>query len=59
MITLAIFTSVNSFSTFIATIESFFDKCENARLIDEIIHVDDRSSIKNRDFYISLLNECL
>jgi hypothetical protein len=59
MITLAIFTSVNSFSTFIATIESFFDKCENARLIDEIIHVDDRSSIKNRDFYISLLNKFL
>jgi hypothetical protein len=59
MITLAIFTSVNSFSTFIATIESFFDKCENTRLISEIIHVDDRSSIKNRDFYISLLNKFL
>lgn len=59
MITLAIFTSVNSFSTFIATIESFFDKCENTRLINEIIHVDDRSSIKNRDFYISLLNKFL
>ena len=59
MITLAIFTSVNSFSTFIATIESFFDKCENTRLINEIVHVDDRSSIKNRDFYISLLNKFL
>jgi len=59
MITLAVFTSVNSFSTFVATIESFFDKCENSRLIDEVIHVDDRSCIKNRDFYTSLLNRFL
>ena len=59
MITLAIFTSVNSFTTFIATVESFFDKCESAELIDELIHVDDRSSIKNRDFYISILNKFL
>ena len=59
MITLAIFTSINSFSTFVATVESFFDKCENATLINEIIHVDDRSCIRNRDFYISLLNKFL
>lgn len=57
MITLAIFTSTNSFSTFVATIESFFDKCENSRLIDEVIHVDDRSCIKNINFYTSLLNK--
>ena len=59
MITLAIFTSNNSIATFVATIESFFDKCENSRLIDEVIHVDDRSCIKNRDFYTSLLNKFL
>lgn len=55
MITLAIFTSANSFSTFVATIESFFDKCRNRQLITEIIHVDDRSTIENIDFYNNVI----
>ena len=42
MISLAIFTSKNSFPTYIATLESFFDKCEDLFLINEIILVDDR-----------------
>lgn len=57
MITLSVFTSSNSISTFIATIESFFDKCENYQLINEIIHIDDRSPISNRNLYIFLLQK--
>lgn len=59
MITLSIFTSQNSYVTFLATIESFFDKCQNTSLIDEVMHMDDRSSQKNRDFYLSLLKRFL
>lgn len=55
MVSLAIFTSQNSYITFIATIESFYDKCENIQLINEIIHIDDRSCEKNRNLYINLI----
>ncbi len=47
MITLAIFINNNSIATFVATIESFFDKCKNRQLITEIIHIDDKSTIEN------------
>jgi len=55
MITLAIFTSNNSIATFVATIESFFDKCKNRQLITEIIHIDDRSTIENIGFYNNVI----
>ncbi len=55
MITLAIFTSNNSIATFVATIESFFDKCRNRKLISEIIHIDDRSTIENIGFYNNVI----
>ena len=55
MITLAIFTSNNSIATFVATIESFFDKCKNRQLITEIIHIDDKSTIENISFYNNVI----
>ena len=55
MITLAIFTSNNSIATFVATIESFFDKCRNRQLITEIIHIDDKSTIENIVFYNNVI----
>ncbi len=59
MITLAIFTSKNSFPTYIATLESFFDKCEDLYLIDEIILVDDRSDEKSRNYYLEVIKKIL
>ena len=57
MITLAIFTSKNSFPTYIATLESFFDICEDLYLIDEIILVDDRSDEKSRNYYLEVVKK--
>jgi hypothetical protein len=59
MISLAIFTSKNSFPTYIATLESFFDKCEDLFLINEIILVDDRSDEKNRRYYLEAIKKIL
>lgn len=59
MISLAIFTNKNSFSTYVATLESFFDKCEDLDLIDEIILIDDRSDEKSRRYYLQVVKKIL
>lgn len=56
-IILCLFVSKNSYITIDRTIDSFFKYCKNVEIIKELFLISDRSTEKDREYFISLIKK--